>query len=146
MIGTRARWVVAVGIVAVCSAVVLLPRARRKALPSGPSPHGAGIDRAMGAALALYQAPEGATPCESAYNAFKNSIDVSTQQQLKAVVLRLPPRDEFLARCATLPSAVQQCLVPQYGAAHRTECDKSKLPDDVIGGPSALVEIRQTAP
>jgi hypothetical protein len=86
------------------------------------SDHAEGIDRAMAAALALYKAPEGATPCESAYNAFSASQDVAARQGVTPVVVHLAPREEFLARCNAAPSATQPCMVPRYAAHHRPEC------------------------
>jgi hypothetical protein len=141
----------AVGIVGVAGAVIVLPRLRASTptppRPSAMSEHAAGIDRAMAAVLALYEAPEGKTPCETAYNGYKASLDVSTEQGVKAAVLRLSPRDEFLAGCAALPSAAQQCLVRRYAAQHQKQCDKSVFTDDVNAQLAKIVEtVHATEP
>lgn len=106
------------------------------------SGHGAGIDHAMGAVVALYHAPEGSTPCETAYNAFKASQDMATQKNLTPVVLKLVPRDQFLATCNRLPPPTQQCMVPLYLAEHRPECAKVKPPQD---GLDSLVQLKHAA-
>ena len=97
----------------------------------------------MAAVLALQNAPDGATPCETAYNAFKASKDVSDTQGVKAVVLSLAPRDEFLARCAGLPPDTQACLTPRYMWKHRADCQRA----DPGAKLSGMVELlRRTEP
>ncbi|HTQ45300.1 MAG TPA: hypothetical protein VMI75_21225 [Polyangiaceae bacterium] len=127
-------------------AVVVFGSVNRRTHPAPPvasiSEHGAGMDHAMGAFVALYHAPEGSTPCESAYNAFKYSLDVSTQKQLTPVVLKLAPRDQFLATCGSLPAPTQQCLVPLYLSEHRDACQKAKPPQDVL---DSLVQMKHAA-
>jgi hypothetical protein len=125
-------------------AVVVFGSTRRHEhpAPAASSEHGAGIDHAMGAVVALYHAPEGATPCETAYNAFKASLDLSTQKQLTPVVLKLAPRDQFLATCGGLPPPTQQCLAPLYLSEHRPECAKAKPPQDVL---DSLVIMKHAA-
>ncbi len=127
-------------------AVVVFGSARRRdsdhPAPATSSEHGSGIDHAMGAVVALYHAPDGGTPCETAYNAFKASQDLATQKNLTPVVLKLAPRDQFLATCGGLPPATQQCMVPLYLAEHRPECVKAKPPQDVL---DSLVQMKHQA-
>ena len=111
--------------------------------PPPSSEHGAGIDRIMSAYAALYHAPEGATPCESAYNAFKASQDFAADAGVTPVVLRLAPREDFLQRCSSLPPASQKCVVPLYLSDHRTECQSVKPGDEVL---AAMVEMKRTKP
>ncbi|HEX3342990.1 MAG TPA: hypothetical protein VHS09_00405, partial [Polyangiaceae bacterium] len=92
------------------------------------------------AIVALERAPEGSTPCESAYNAFKASKDVSDTQGVKAVVHKLAPRDEFLAKCGALPAAAQSCLLPRYMVRHRDECDRARPSPETL---SPFVELLQ---
>ena len=124
-------------------AVIVFGTVRGRTHPAPPvasiSAHGAGMDHAMGAVNALYHAPEGSTPCESAYNAFKYSLDVSAQKQLTPVVLKLAPRDQFLATCGSLPAPTQQCLVPAYLSEHREACQKAKPQQDVL---DSLVQLK----
>jgi len=148
MIGTRAKLAVAVvGVLAVATALLVFPRAHPKAPPSAPPPskpsgHGAGIDHEFASYQALFSAPEGATPCESAYNAFQNSIDVATQQRVKPVVISLAPHDEFITHCAALPSSVQVCLPPRYRRNHGAECARAKPPADVLREISSFVHMQ----
>ena len=121
----------------------------RRPPPPKPSPritqesaHSAGIDRSMVAVRALYEAPAGKTPCESAYNAFKASEDVAKAEGAKAVVLKLAPRDEFLRRCEALAKELQACLVPDYLAKHRDECAKVRPEPSVL---DPLVELRHAS-
>jgi hypothetical protein len=145
----RARLLVAALILG--AAVFLILRSHRADAPrlappptsSQESAHGAGIDRSMAAVLALQNAPEGATPCETAYNAYKASKDVSDTQGVKAVVLSLAPRDEFLARCAALPPDTQACLAPRYMSKHRADCQRADPGTKLTG----MVELlRRTEP
>ncbi|HEX8795744.1 MAG TPA: hypothetical protein VF765_32565 [Polyangiaceae bacterium] len=126
-------------------AVVVFGSTRKReqhAAPVTSSGHGAGIDHAMGAVVALYHAPEGSTPCETAYNAFKASQDIATQKNLTPVVIKLAPRDQFLATCGALPPPTQQCMVPIYLAEHRPECVKAKPSQDVL---DSLVQMKHQA-
>jgi len=139
------RLVVAVSVVVVgaAAAVVFASVGRRgpshpHPASSGESAHGTGMDRSMSAYLALYRAPPGSTPCESAYNAFKASQDYATANQVTPAVLRLAPRDEFLQRCAALPPLTRKCLVPDYLTQHRPECVPAKPAADVLAPMIAL--------
>lgn len=96
----------------------------------------------MGAVVALYHAPEGSSPCESAYNAFKASQDVAAQKSLTPVVIKLAPRDQFLATCSGLSPATQQCMVPLYLAEHREACQKAKPAQDVL---DSIVQMKHAA-
>jgi hypothetical protein len=145
MTGTKGKLGIGALVVAAGAAVALFLRRPTPPPPPPPPPaqesgHGAGIDHAMAAALAMVRAPEGATPCETAYNAFKASYDVSQTQDVKAVVLRLAPRDEFLAKCATLPPDGQVCLGPRYAARHRPECEAARPTPEAL---SPMVELLQ---
>ncbi len=144
----RARLLIAALILG--AAVFLVVRRHGAEPPPTPAPvasqestHGAGIDQSMAAVLALQNAPDGATPCETAYNAFKASKDVSDAKGVKAVVLSLAPHDEFLARCAGLSPQAQACLAPRYMSRHRADCQRAD-PGTSLSG---MVELlRRTEP
>jgi hypothetical protein len=108
--------------------------------PATSSSHSNGIDHAMSSLLALYHAPVGATPCETAYNAFKASLDYSTQHNVTPVVIWLAPHDDFIARCSALPPPAQQCMVPVYISQHRPECQLAKPSDDAL---KTMAQLRQ---
>jgi hypothetical protein len=139
---------VAIGVIAAGAAGFIVLRGTRPKPPPSPPPlqpsseHGAGIDNAMAAYRALFYAPVGKTPCESAYNAFKASDDVANAQMVKPIVLRLAPRDEFLAKCEELPPATQQCIVPLYLSQHRDACQSAKVSPEVL---KPMVETQPAA-
>lgn len=141
MPGTKVKLVVAALVVGAAAFLLLRPKPKPPQRPTAPeSAHGMGMDHAMGAVLAMQRAPEGKTPCESAYNAFKASYDFSKQNDVKAVVLQVAPRDEFLAKCAELPPPVQTCLVPSYITHHRDECARSRPSPEAL---KPMVELLQ---
>lgn len=136
----------AVVVVAAAAAASYFAYARRepphpRLVGSGPSEHAAGMDVAMGAFRAPYEAPDGATPCETAYIAFKASQDYATEHHVQPVILWLAPRQEFLDRCAALPGATQVCMAPRYLIKHRDECDKAKPTPEVA---ATLVKVTGT--
>ena len=119
--------IVIAAVAALATGVVVFAAIARRPSPSHPhaapsSTHASGIDHEMAAALAMYKAPEGSTPCETAYNAFEASKDVSDKEGVTPVVLRLSPHDDFVQRCEALPPATQKCLAPTYVARHRPDC------------------------
>lgn len=81
---------------------------------------------------AMYAAPEGKTPCESAYNAFKAADDLARSGHARAVIVHLASREDFLARCAALAPKVQSCMVPAYMARHREECEAARPAPEVL--------------
>jgi hypothetical protein len=119
----------------------------RRGAPAAPvhvpittvSSHGRGIDRATAPVGAMYTAPEGDTPCESALNAIKAEQDASAERGSKSRFIKVAERDEFLARCRELPGEAQQCLVPKYLARHRDECTRVKPAPEVL---KAMFEMR----
>jgi hypothetical protein len=117
----------------------------RRPPPHAESRHALGMDHEMSTLLALYQAPEGATPCESAYNAFKASQDLAAARgpAAVAVVLKLAPREQFLARCDALPAEARPCLIPSYEVRHRPECAKLRPPQAVL---DEMFVLRQMPP
>ncbi|MGD0528990.1 MAG: hypothetical protein ABSE49_27880 [Polyangiaceae bacterium] len=140
------RRLVAIATVVVVAgvAVVVFGSGQRRGnpLPAATSPHSEDIDHAMSAVLELYRAPQGTTPCETAYNAFRASLDFSTQHPVTPVVLRLASHEDFIARCSGLPVLTQECLAPRYISEHRAECRNAKPPDDVL---ASMVEMKRVA-
>lgn len=118
------------------AAAVVLSRTRTPPHTPVPTqnPHGEGMDRAMVALKAMYEAPEGKTPCETAYNAFKASKDVADAEHARPLVLSLAPRDDFFTRCNALTPAEQLCLAPSYSMRHRDQCVKAKPAPAALDG------------
>lgn len=93
-----------------------------QATPDRVSPHGQEIDNAHAPELAMYKAPEGATPCESALNAFAAEVNAARRLGRESLFKFVADRDAFLAGCNALGSETQACLVPRYAARHRDGC------------------------
>jgi hypothetical protein len=72
---------------------------------------------------AAYSAPDGGTPCETAYNAYVAIDDAAKQMGGSVPWTKLPDQPTFLARCAKLPAQEQECLQPRYHARHHDVCD-----------------------
>lgn len=114
--------------------------ARSRAKPEAPppiasasaSPHRDGLDRAAAPLTALFTAPEGKTPCESAHNAILASVEASAAAGKPPRFTKVALRDDFLARCEALPKEAQSCMVPRYAASHRGECDRVRPPPEVM--------------
>jgi hypothetical protein len=126
---------------AIAAGWVLRSRSQRRAHVLAPkaNPHAAGIDREMSAINAMYKAPAGATPCDTAWNAFQAGEEAGRKGSTP-VVVHLAPHDQFLSRCRELPEAVQACLGPTHYARHRQECDHIKPPDEVL---KPMFELKQ---
>lgn len=77
------------------------------------------VDQKMAPLAARFTAPEGPTPCESAYNAWKASAEATGDK----ATFRVPAKDVFLARCGGLPEEQQMCLTAAYEVTHRSTCE-----------------------
>ena len=88
------------------------------------NPHRDGLEFATSPLTAMYKAPEGKTPCETAFNAYQAAEDTAKQLKLTSPFLHLAPHDEFLTHCNALTPAQQICLGPKYKASHQEECAK----------------------
>ncbi len=99
---------------------VLSLSCKRKKLERAPAheehdPRKAPITAAM-------QAPEGATPCDSAYNAFVALEAASVSAGMAPPWEQLPPRATFNETCARLKPEAQHCLIPKSQVDHK-RCD-----------------------
>ncbi len=92
--------------------------------PADASPHRDSIDRAAVPLTALFNAPEGSSPCESAYNAILASRQASEAAGKPPMYTALAPKADFMAHCEALPPPVQSCMVARYAAKHRDECER----------------------
>jgi hypothetical protein len=117
---------VAVFVILAAVGGLLYLRHRRLARPSASEPGGAGntgVDFRLSPMLAGFSAPDGGTPCETAYNALSATDDAARGTGMAVPWTRLPDRDTFLARCAALPPQEQECMQPRYAASHHPACD-----------------------
>jgi hypothetical protein len=123
----RKRALAAAAVVVVAGGIVVYAFARRQ--PQGAASSGAaqgeaeGVNFRLAPVNAAYQASEGATPCETAYNAFRAMEDVAKGRGSSLPFGALPPKETFVARCAKLPEQEQLCFQPRYQAQHHDICD-----------------------
>jgi hypothetical protein len=115
----------------VVALLVLRARPKHVIVPK-PNPHAQGIDREMRALKAMLNAPEGKTPCESAWNTFSAGDQAGREPGATRYVIKLAPHDEFMSRCNALPPMAQACLAPAYARSHRDECIKAKPSPDLL--------------
>lgn len=94
-----------------------------------PGEHASSIDDEYATLLAMYNAPAGATPCESLYNAVGAEQDAAKNLKRDSIFSFVAPKPDFMKLCAALPLATQQCLVPSYQSKHAQECDGVKPAD-----------------
>lgn len=77
------------------------------------------------AALAAAQSAEtGASMCDAAYDALAAMAEEVRARDPEAVH-RMPPRGSFLEACRRLPLDAQECLLPTFAVAHRSECQRA---------------------
>lgn len=96
------------------------------------------IGEAMQAAQA---APKGATACETAFNGMEAMIKV-LEKAPGAQKGAMPPKAKFLAACAELPVAVQNCMSIGYAMSHMQECQEAQQKLD----PATLEKMKKLAP
>jgi hypothetical protein len=132
-------------VLAIAGVITLVMVARARAIArahphaSKINRHGEGIDRTMTALKAMFAAPTGATPCETAWLAFKAAWDVGHEPGRTPLVLKLAPHDDFLTRCTALPAGAQPCLAVAYSSRHREECVKARPPESTL---QAMFELK----
>jgi hypothetical protein len=94
------------------------------------SVHATGIDQddSSVSLMTMLSAPEGATPCETAYNALEAEQAAARLRKGKSMFKWVAPKAEFLAACRTLPEQAQQCMAPRYRREH-DDCARARPPD-----------------
>jgi hypothetical protein len=81
--------------------------------------------------MTMLGAPEGATPCETGFNALEAEQKAMKLRGGKSMFKWVAPKDEFLAQCKALPEKSQQCLSPRYRREH-DDCTLARPPDAVL--------------
>lgn len=81
--------------------------------------------------MTMLSAPDGATPCETAYNALAAEQQATRVRGGKSMFKWVAPKEEFLARCKELPEKSQQCMGPRYRREH-DDCTLARPPDAVL--------------
>lgn len=93
--------------------------------------HAIGIDEADTSVslLAMLNAPEGATPCETAYLALEAERGAARLRGGASMFEWIAPKHEFIAACEALPEAAQRCMAPRYRREHDQACVLARPPD-----------------
>jgi hypothetical protein len=96
--------------------------------------HASGFDRSDVAVSmqAMLDAPEGATPCETAYAAIEAEQQATKLRGTKSIFEWVAPRPDFLASCQALTEAQQRCMALRYKRAHDDECQQARPSPDTL--------------
>ncbi|MBX3248152.1 MAG: hypothetical protein KF901_13315 [Myxococcales bacterium] len=79
----------------------------------------------VGAALAAAEAAAvGASLCDAAYDAVA-AMAAEVRAREPDAVHPMPPRGLFVHACEQLPTAAQECLLPNHAVAHREACARA---------------------
>jgi hypothetical protein len=81
---------------------------------------------------AMLNAPEKATPCETAYAAIQAEQQVTKLRGTHSMFEWVAPEADFLASCRALTEAQQQCMAPRYRHDHRDDCDRARPSPDTL--------------
>ncbi len=121
----RKRLVAALVVIAVVAAILVLRWRRVHTLgtPSAAGGSPAGVDHALSPFESAFDAPDGGTPCETAYNAYRALDERAKEIGKHPPWTAFPDRNTFLARCGALPPQEQQCYQPRYAAQNHPVCD-----------------------
>ena len=136
------RLVIGAGVCVVAGAAVVVFAVRGKdpASPRHPntvdtkSVHAKAIDRtdASQSFSAMLNAPEAATPCETAYAALEAEQAAARRRGGTSIFTWVAPKPDFLAVCQAQSALVQQCMMPRFRRDHAEECVQVKPPDEVL--------------
>lgn len=98
------------------------------------SVHATGIDQTDTAVSmsAMLNAPDGASPCETAYAAIEAEQKATKLRGGTSIFKWVAAKPDFLATCATLSPAAQSCMMPRYRRDHRDDCAQARPPTDVM--------------
>ncbi len=103
------------------------------------SEHATGIDRRMAQVLAMLKAPEGATGCESYWNAIQAERAAASAGGHRSIFVRVAERPEFFKVCESLSPETQRCMSQRYFAANHDACAPLKPPAAIM---EQLFEVR----
>ena len=107
-----------------------LPPAPTGSAQNAGNDHAAEIDNEYATLIAMYNAPAGATPCDSLYNAVLAEQAKAKELQRDSVFTFVAPKDTFMKLCTALPTTEQQCLVPSYQSHHGRDCEAVNMTNE----------------
>jgi hypothetical protein len=98
------------------------------------SVHAGGFDQTDTAVSmqAMLNAPDGATPCETAYAAIEAEQQATKLRGTKSIFEWVAPRPDFLASCQALTETQQRCMSVRYKRAHADECQQARPSPDTL--------------
>jgi len=107
---------------------------RRHAHADTSSVKATGFDRADASVSfeAMLNAPDGATPCETAYAAIDAEQQATKLRGTKSIFEWVAPKPDFLASCQTLTPSQQKCMALRYKRAHDDECQQARPSPDTL--------------
>jgi hypothetical protein len=121
------RIAVTLAVLVVIAALILARRARVSGQMAhgvqGESEKGTGVDFRLSPMIAGFDAPDGGTPCETAYNGFSAVDEGAKKSGMHVPWTTFPDRASFLARCGALPPQEQLCAQLRYAAQNHPVCD-----------------------
>jgi hypothetical protein len=133
------KLVVAAGVGIVGAVVVVLVVHARSGSPhhhkaDTTNVHANGIDDSDTSAsmTAMLNAPDGATPCETAYAAVEAEQSAAKLRGSKSIFQWVAPKADFQAQCQTLAPEAQSCMMPRYRRDHRDDCARVRPSSDVL--------------
>jgi hypothetical protein len=132
------RKLVAVGVLAIAAAIVIFVvthgRGKHHAHADTTSVHAGGLDRTDTAVSmeAMMTAPEGATPCETAYAAIEAEQQAVKLRGTKSIFEWVAPKPDFLTSCQALTPGQQKCMALRYRRAHDEECQRERPSPDTM--------------
>jgi hypothetical protein len=98
------------------------------------SVHAGGLDSTDTAVSmeAMMNAPDGATPCETAYLAIEAEQQAVKLRGTKSIFAWVAPKPDFLASCQELTPAQQKCMALRYRRGHDEECQRERPSPDTL--------------
>lgn len=116
------RSVGVLGALVLPAVLVLAGGCKRKAAPTPAGGHAEPHDDRVAPMTAAFEAKEGATQCESAWNALVALDQASVKAGMPPPWEKLPARATFEETCNRLSAEQQWCFVPKHQADHK-RCD-----------------------
>jgi hypothetical protein len=133
------RTLVAAGVLAIAAAIVIFVvthgrGGKHHAHADTTSVHAGGLDRTDTAVSmeAMMNAPDGATPCETAYAAIEAEQQAVKLRGTKSIFEWVAPKPDFLASCQALTPGQQKCMALRYRRQHDEECQRERPSPDTL--------------
>lgn len=82
--------------------------------------------------IAMLNAPDAATPCETAYAAIDAERAAAKLHGGQSMFTWVADKPAFLTACQTLPDEAQKCMAPRYRRDHADACLQQRPAKDVL--------------